>query len=508
MSRQGERLPKEEIRLQYSGYILFATRLVSIFTGLAFQLMVARTALDVDPTKKLNDLWLNITDLLPYFTLLASVLPFWAMRSAAREEVGATKTGVIANLLISLAATAIYIPLVSLITTGLGINPKYVFLYYLVAVQITEYYAIGIAEACLRTRVPQAIGYGLLIAEFSKVILGYIFIVHFRLPIEGALISLAVAFLIQTIYYVKLLKTELQQKIRWHYVKEWLKGSLVNIYNIVGGQAAAYIFILLFKYGGNGGRSDYGYAFFIAQVITYSTFLAFALYPKLLVDRNTQDITTSLKMVLMFAIPMAAGAMAIPAALLSIIDVAYAEAAPVLVVLAVDAIINTLATFFNFVLYGAERVDEKAKMSFKELVKSRLFLSFSFPYFQLAVSVPTAYYILTVYAQNQPLNAAIYVSIINLACHFALFIVLYAVVRKMIKIEIPWKSIAKYVFTSAVMAIFIFMLPHPQRASLTIAITVLGGAVYIGLLLAIDRETRMLIRSVWQEIKIRISGAA
>jgi hypothetical protein len=498
-------VPKEEIRLQYSGYIIFATRIVSVFTGLAFQLMVARTALEIDPTKSLNDLWLNINDLLPYFTLLAAVLPFWAMRSVAREEEGATKTGFIANLLISLAATAIYIPLVSLITTSLGINPKYVFLYYLVAVQITEYYAIGIAEACLRAKTPQAVGYGLLITEFSKVILGYMLIVHLRLPIEGALISLAVAFLVQTAYYLKLLKRELQQKVKWPYVKEWLKGSMANIYNIVGGQIAAYIYILLFSYGGSGARSDYGYASFIAQVIIYSTFLAFALYPKLLVDRNSQDITTSLKTVLMFAVPMAAGAIAIPAALLSIIDMAYAEAAPVLVVLAVDAIINTLSAFFNYVLYGVERIDEKA-MSFKELVKSRLFLSFSFPYLQFAVTLPTAYYILTVYARNQPLNAAIYVSIINAACHFALFIVLYAVVRKMIKIDIPWNNIAKYVLASATMAIFLFMLPYPKRAYLTIAVTAIGAMVYIGLLTAIDRETRMLIRSVWQEIKIRIGG--
>jgi O-antigen/teichoic acid export membrane protein len=440
-----------------------------------------------------------------YFTLMSGVLPFWAMRFVARREEGATKTGVFTNLIIALLAAAVYIPLVPLITSALSISRQYVFLYYLVALQIIELYLISGFENCLTSIKPHVLGYGLLTAEFSKISLGYILMVQLHHPLEGALVSIIVGLLVQSIYYTKLLAKEFQQRVRWSYVKEWLKGSLVNIYNIIGNQIASYIFIMLFVIGGNTARSNYGAASLIAGMITYSSYLTIALYPKLLADRNHKDITTSIKMMLMFTIPMTIGVIALPGAYLAILSPAYTVATPVLIVLAVDALVATLSGFFSDVLYGAERVDEKAKMSFKELVKSRLFLSFSFPYIHFAITLPTAYYLLTFYARNHPLRAALYVSVINSAGHFILFLVLYAVVRKMITINIPWKSIAKYTFSATIMGIILYVLPHPTRVYMTVGVTAIGGIVYLVLLMAIDKEARTLIRSVLQGIKIRFS---
>jgi hypothetical protein len=347
------------------------------------------------------------------------------------------------------------------------------------------------------------LGYGLLLAEFSKISVGYILIIQFHHPLEGALIGIIMGFVVQSIYYLKLLAKEFQQRVRWSYVKEWLKGSVLNIYNIIGGQTYAFIFIMLFIIGGNTARSNYGAASLIAGMIGYSGFLTIALYPKLLADRNHKDITTSIKSMLMFAIPMALGVLALPSAYLAILSPAYTVAAPVLIVLAVDALVTTLLNFFSSVLYGAERVDEKAKMSFKELVKSRLFLAFSFPYIQIAITLPTAYYFLTFYAQNHPLRAAFYVSIIDFVGDFIVFLVLYIIVRKMIIINIPWKNIAKYAFSAAVMGIVLYVLPHPTRVYMTIGATAIGAVVYLVLLMAIDKEARMLVHSVLQEIKIR-----
>jgi O-antigen/teichoic acid export membrane protein len=503
MGRQGERLAKEEIRLQYSGYILFAARIVSIFTGLAFQLMIARSI-----STNEYGIWFNINDILAYFTLMAGVLPFWAMRFVARHEEGSTKTGIVANLLISLIATVVYIPLVPFITSSLAISQKYVILYYLVALEIIEYYALGIAEGCLRSITPQVLGYGLLTAEFSKITVGYVLIIQLHRPLEGGIIAMMLGFAVQSIYYSKLLAKYMREKIRWDYVKEWLKGSLLNVYNIIGNQIASYISIMLFAVGGDTARSNLGAAALIANIIGYSSYLTIALYPKLLADRKREDITTSIKTMLMFTMPMTVGAIALAGPYLAILNPVYSVAAPVLIVLSLDGLVSTVTSFLSSVLYGAERVDEKARMSFNELVKSRLFLAFSFPYFQSMVTLPIAYYVLTVYARNQALNAALYVSIINSLGHLALFLVLYVVVRGMIPIDIPWKNIAKYAFTSVLMGVILFVLPHPTRVYLTIAETAVGAAVYIGLLSAIDRETRALIHSVWQEIKIRIGGVA
>ena len=474
--------------------------MLSIATGLAFQLMIARAT-----TKPEYDLWFNINDILAYFTLLATAFPFWTMRFVARGKEGAAKTGILANLTISAIATIIYLPLVPLITSSLDISQEYLLLYFIVSTQIIELYFINALEACLRARVPQTLGYGLLVAEVCKVIVGYILIIEFRQPLLGALLSLIIAFTIQIAYYSKLLIQELKQRIRWEYAKEWLKGSTANIYNIVGNRIAAFIFIMLFAYGGEGARGSYGAATQIASIITYSSFLAFALYPKLLAEKNSEDITTSLKMVLMFAIPMTAGAITLSDSYIIIMKSIYKDAWPVLIVLAINAFVATLSGLFSSVLYGVERVDEKAKISFRELVKSRLFIVFSLPYFHSAITLPTAFYILANHVQN-PLQAALYVSIINSSVSFAMFLILYAIVRKTVTINIPWRNIMKYVFASAIMAIFLSLIQHPTRIYLTLIVTAIGGIIYLTLLMAIDKEARALVNSMWQEVKFKIRG--
>jgi len=494
-------LAKKEIRLQYSGFIVFAAKMLSVATGLAFQLMIARGT-----TQPEYDLWFNLSDVLAYFTLLAAALPFWTMRFVARDKEGATKTGIIVNLIISAIAATIYLSLVPLMTSLLGISQEYLLLYFIASVQIIELYSLNVLQACLRARAPETVGYGLLVAEVCKVILGYIIIIRFQQPLFGALISLVVAFAIQITYFLTLLLEELHQRIEWKYVKEWLKGSVANIYNIVGSQIAAFIFIMLFQYGGDGARGSYGGAAQIANVIAYSSFLAFALYPKLLAEKNSEDITTALKMVSMFAIPMTAGAIALSNSYIIIIKSEFKDAWPVLVMLAVDALVGTMSGFFSSVLFGVEKVDEKARISFRELVKSRLFIVFSLPYFHSMITLPTAFYILVNYAQNQPFQAALYVSIINSSARFVMLLILYAIVRKLVTINIPWRNLAKYVFASAVMATVLFVIPHPTRLSLTLGVTAIGGIIYLALLMAIDKEARLLVHSVWQEIKFKIEG--
>ncbi|MCS7124889.1 MAG: hypothetical protein NZ932_05710 [Candidatus Bathyarchaeota archaeon] len=493
-------MKENPIRLQYSGFIIFAAKMFSVATGVAFQYMIARYT-----TTGEYGIWFNINDVLAYFTITAGIMPFWVLRFVARSEKGAVKTGVVANFAISLAATFVYLPLIPLIVSALGAQ-QYISLYLLASFQIVELHMLGVFEACLRAKKPQTLGYGLVIAEVSKVLFGYILIVGLQKPLEGAVIGLTAGIAAQLLYYLKLLAEDLKQKIEWAYVREWLKGSIANVYNLLGNQIAAFIFILLFTYGGKAARGFYGAASLIANIISYSTVLAFALYPKLLAERKSEDITTSLKTVLMFAIPMTAGALAAPDLYLSILEREYARAWYVLGVLAVDALVATISTVFGFVLYGFERVDEKARISFKELFKSRMFLSFSLPYIHSAVTIPLTYFVLSTYTQNQPELSAFSVAIINSAMRFAMFMILYLMVRGMVKVVIPWRNIAKYVFASVIMGCLLCWLRlqlQLARVYQILGVSAFAGILYLALLMVIDKDTRMLAESAWLEIKTK-----
>jgi O-antigen/teichoic acid export membrane protein len=437
---------------------------------------------------------------------MAGVLPFWALRFTARGKEGAVKTGIIANLAISLIAATFYALLVPFIVSTLNVE-KHFFLYLITTIQIVEFYAIYAFEQCLQAKKPHAVGYGLLLREFFKVSLGYFLIsrVYFNAPLFGAMLSIILAFTIQLLYYFRLLSDDLKQKFQWNYLKEWLKGSVVNIYNVIGNQIASFIFIMLFIYGGDVARGDYGAASIIAAIINYSSFLAFALYPKLLAEGKLEDVTTAMKIVLMFALPMTAGAIALSDSYLTILSpeppFKYREAAPILIVLAIDTLLFTVSSLYGTVLLGFEKLDEKAKISFKELFRSRLFLAFSLPYIHSAITLPATFYTLTACVQNDPVQAALYVSIINSAARFAMFLIQYVIVRRMVRVKVPWSNITRYLFASVFMAIVLFWLPHPTTIMLTFAITAVGGILYLLVVMALDKDARILISRMLQMIK-------
>src|SRR3990170_2118493 len=142
-------------------------------------------------------------------------------------------------------------------------------------------------------------------------------------------------------------------------------------YNVVCNQIAAFVFIMLLWYGTDVSRGLYGAAAQISNIIAYSSFLAFALYPKLLAEKNREDVTTSLKMVLMFAVPMTVGAIVLAHSYITLLSPTFGDAYIVLTVLAADTLVSVTSGIFGSVLFGVETVDQE-RMSFRRLVKSRL----------------------------------------------------------------------------------------------------------------------------------------
>jgi hypothetical protein len=504
-------MERKEIRLQYTGYVVFASRLTSVATGLIFQFMLGRA---IAPDSPKYAIYGNINTVLPYFTLLAGVVPFWVMRCVARDKEGATKTGLIVNLLFSLITTAAYLVVIPLILPSLlseaGVaNPAvYLPFYLIVSVQIVEMYLIGLFEPCLQARTPQSVGYGLILQQVVRVILGYVIIVQLGQPLLGALVSTIIAFSVQAVYYFKLFASELKQRVQWGYVKEWLKGSVLIVYSVVGGVIANFVFILLFYYGGYNSMDLYYAAFQIATVIVHAGYLSFALYPKLLTERRSEDVTASMKTVLMFALPMTVGVISLSSSYIVLLrpgTAIFQGAEWVLIVLALDSLVLVAYGIYGSVLSGVETVDRE-RLSFKSLVRSKLFRFYSLYYVQSAITIPITYYILTTYAFQQPLMAALSVCVINSVVRFAMFLILVIMVRGMFKITIPWKSIGKYGLASAVMAVVLFLLPYTNRILTTLAWTAVGGIVYLAVLMAIDKEARKLPKTILQEIKGKSSN--
>jgi O-antigen/teichoic acid export membrane protein len=484
---------KNEIRLKYSGLIVFTSNILSAASGLAFVLMITRTV----STEEFG-IWGNINDVSNYFILLSGVIPFWATRFIAREHVGSARTGFVANFFISVAVASIYLALVPIIASVLQISSIYTILYTVISVQIVELHVTSALEAVLRAKQPQTIGYALLIFEACKVLLGFTLILLFKLGLQGALYSIITSYTVRIAFYLKLTAKELKESVKWGYLKEWLKAAPIVVYNIVGNRIVAFSLILLFVYGGELARAYHGAATSFATVISYSSLLAFALYPRLLSGSSSEDVSVSLRLVMMFAIPMTTGVMVLSDSYLAMLKAVYAEATPVLLLLAMSVLCLTLSQVFDMVVSGTERLDAKAKIAFRELVKSRLFLLFTLPYIQSVVTLPAIFVILTSIAKTS-LEAATYLALVTLLSNLAILIVRYLIARKCLAFNFPWNNVFKYSLASAAMATVLLVIPHPTRLSVTVAFTLLGAAVYLTALTLIDKEAKSLAKSILEE---------
>jgi len=484
---------KEKVRLRYAGLIMFMSRLFSAATGVIFTIMVTRST----STGEFG-VWSNLFDVLSYFIIMATIIPFWTTRFTAREYEGSAKTGFIANVFMSIIFAFFFIVLVPTIMSALNIPSDYTILYTIASIQILETYTLSALEAVLYAKQPQMIGYGSLIFEICRITIGFAFIIQLKLGLVGAISSMIISYILQLAFYFTLLANEFKVVIQWTYLKEWLKASPINLYNLAGSKIADFVLIFLFVYGGELARGYYGAAITIASIISYSSSLAFALYPRLLSESNIEDVSISLKMVMMFAIPMTVGVIVLSDSYLAILKLVYAEARPVLLLLAINVLFSSTSGVFSAIISGTERIDAKAKIAFRELTKSRIFLLFTLPYIQSAITLPTTFFVLTSVAKT-PLEAAIYLALIILLANSAMLIATYAIARKCLVFNFPWKSVSKYTLASAAMATVLLVIPHPTTLSKTAAFTLLGATIYLAILMFIDKETKLLAKSISQE---------
>jgi len=440
----------------------------------------------------------NISDVLTYFTLSSMIIPFWTTRFTARKHTGSPKTGLATNLLLSILFASIYVLLLPVITSTFH-TEAYIIIYAVVAIDILELYTLYVFDAILQATQPQKTGYAFLTFEVCKVISGFILIIQLQLGLLGAIGSIIIAHIPQLIFYLKLTLHELKEKIRWDYAKQWVKASPINLYKDAGQRLPSFVLILLFLYGGELARAYYGASLTFANIIGYSSLLAFALYPRLLSKSGPEDVSISLKMVFMFVIPMAAGAITLSDSYLTVLGKVYRPARPVLILLAVNALCISLSSVFNSIVLGTEKLDAEAKISIKKLVKSRLFLIFTLPYIQAAVAIPLTYLILASITETA-IQAASVLASINVAINIAMLLANYVIARRCLSFHIPWSNIAKYAGASVVMTMALLVLPHPTRLSLTLALTLLGGIIYLAVLLPMDKEARDLANSITQEM--------
>ncbi|MEM3615367.1 MAG: hypothetical protein QXX09_01825 [Candidatus Methanomethylicia archaeon] len=446
------------IRVRYAGTVNFASKLLSTFTGLIFVTFISRRLSEEE-----FGLWSFFGVWLQYFIIPAGFVNYWTVRYMSRGfKVG--KTGLTLNSMLMFISILIFF-IVSNYVLYSEISLSYLSMVIMVLMlQIPAEYISSTLDALTTATIPEYIGYGGILMEVVKLISGFILILNYRLGIVGALASYVIAKYIYALFLTLILRNELKDEFNWSMAYKWIKLSWIPAYNMASGYVRSLdipILSLLIQF------SDQNMPFrvlahlkavnTISSVVSYSGLLSFALYPKILSGGSREDVESTLKYVLMFAIPMITGVMVMSESFLSLLRAEYAVSYQALYLGAIGVLPSLISGIASSAVVGLERVDLESESNFRDYLKSKLFI---YPSISLISNIT---YILTIYIAfnilsnvSDPAFIVLVWILIGILFNTVLCLKFYFDTRKIMGVRFPWLNFMRYLAASIVMSIVLW----------------------------------------------------
>jgi hypothetical protein len=490
--------------MRYAGMIGFLVRIVSIFTGFLFILIVTRRLTEAD-----FGTWVWISRLLGYAAFPTIAVSFWATRFIARD-IKAVKTSLVLALLLSTVSTVAYL-VISPLTAGAADAPLIFFL--LAAIQIPLTYMILSLDGVANGTKPQVVSYGLLAYETVKVIFAYILMQYLGRNLSSAIIAVAASQIIEILVLLYFLKHHLSDGFDKQLAWRWIRVAWIPLYNglstVVMTTFDASIVIALT--GSSLVLANYGAAYVLLSTITASGALASALYPKLLQGGDHKDVTTIINLTALFAIPVTAGVFITARPLLYLLNPVYADAVPVARAIILYAFVTAISLIFDYSILGTEKVELKIDSTLKDFVKSKLFL---LPTINILCGITYLTTLTIVIYITQPMNlppvdTAYYWALTQLLTLLPFFTVKAIIARKAITFKIPWRPITLYLLASATMVTTLQLLKFDIIYTPSIytfvyeaaKLAITGAAIYFIILYTFDKYFRDLLKTIYQSFR-------
>jgi O-antigen/teichoic acid export membrane protein len=483
------------VRLRYTGLVAYSVSLTTMLTGLIFSVVITRR---LSPEEL--GAWRYIGTLINYFIVPAWLFGFWITRMTARGlRPLATSLAITAPIMS--ASTALFILMASTFSEAIKF-PETAFL--IAAIEIPIIYLYTLYEASLNAVRPQTNYYAQLIQEVVKLPIGVLLVVLLRLGLIGALWSAIAGFAARALTLALLargigLGTPSKQLARLLITRSWLPLYASIPSNII----ALDNIIVALSYGSAEPLGYAAAAFLLGSITAMSGTLSAGLYPRMLQKPSPTDIEESLKMVLMIAIPTAAGITIISAPLLNILRPDYVQAAAVMPILQLQGLVSIMLSVMDSVIAGEERADYDDEAGFRGLVKSRLFLIPTLNNLYAAAYLPALTLALIILKPTDPV-AVLWVWITTgFTVSLALLLYKVKLARSRVPFKFPAKHVARYLAATLAMAAVLNLmrptsLPNTlaDALALTIPSVLVSAIAYFGPLYLIDGDFRKLVSQV------------
>jgi O-antigen/teichoic acid export membrane protein len=489
-----------KIRLRYSGLLLFLARIVGMFGGLAFIILVVKNL----STEDLGA-WQWISKIISYALIPSYVVNFWVARSVARDY-STSRTGIVLNSLLLVPVSAVYILLIPVLANAIEFNT----LPFVVAIAFVPlYYLLTTLTYIAGGTAPQNMAYSEIVFESTKILFAFSLVFSLHLALVGTIVTVEFAILMTIAILIFLSRKYLHSGFRKDVAKQWMSRSWLSGYISQSGTLLSLDTIVVVAVAGLQATTVLAYftiAITISGMVGLATSLTGGLTPKLLKGGKVTDIEAVLELTLMFGVPMLVGTFVIAGPLVDLFQHQYSVATAITRILLFSAFLDLISNLADTVVMGTVDID-KGKPGFKQLAKSKLFLLPSINFIMGAIYLVGLFIILTLSISGMPADAyqiSVLWAVVLVVAKVPLVSIKFWLSRRVMKFRIPYRGIAKYLIGSGVMAVILFYSLNfvVYNSSFTkyffypLALVGVGSLTYAVVMLLIDKDFRQLARAV------------
>jgi len=213
-------------------------------------------------------------------------------------------------------------------------------------------------------------------------------------------------------------------------------------------------------------------------------------------ETSRREVRSLLKFVSIFVIPMVVGGILLAPDLFRIFGKVYMKNAWILPPLLIAAALTTYSSAFRGLLRGLEKADKNLDVGYRELLRSKLFITDSMDYLFTAMIIALSILLI-------PFIGGLGAALSRLTASLILFLILAYMSRRYLPSRRIIVDLAK--ICAACLPMTAFLIFFEPISSITTLINIAVGAViYFAALYAIDSESRTLIRAFVKEFSERM----
>ncbi|MEM1948793.1 MAG: oligosaccharide flippase family protein [Candidatus Caldarchaeum sp.] len=470
------------IRVRFSGILLFVGNLVTLLTGLIFNVLIAR---NLQPA--VLGTWFFIGSVIPYFQILEKAIPYWASREIPRgRQVG--RTTLLFNLLLSIPITIIFVLLSNSLSTAIKAEPR---VFMLSSLLIPTYYTSAALTSVTYSTAPHKLGLRTVIIDGVKIPLALALL---PLGLEGVITAVIIGNIAYTTYLYKISQQHLRDSLNTGWLREKLKNIWLPLHeSFLGSLSSATDALIVGLLLTTAELSNYGIALAIASVMGTAKGLTGAIYPKLLKsgEATERELKSLFKFQHIFITPMVAGGIALAPRIVEIFGTRYLPAAPLLPLLLFAPAIGMLSLTMKSVITGLEKADKTSPTT--SLHMTTLFTTQLPAYIYFAI-------LITVTLATIDRLGAFGAAVARLTASIMAFIPICQMYSKVAPLRTAFHGLEKTIPASLIMVAFLILI-NPVGSVQTLASIGFGAGVYFGTLLVIDKDSRQLAKKAYDEAK-------